>query len=136
MACSKLEARGHLLHKTGTPPKQISWECMSATHEYWSQHNAQLVYRKVASTNASRLVTRLVYYHTQNDNFLQILVATFCPLFTWINVATKVCQKILYCDSTLGGHNVGTYIHGCQPYLKIAIYVLKSANGGLLCRPL
>ena len=22
MACSKLEARGHLLHKTGTPPKQ------------------------------------------------------------------------------------------------------------------
>ena len=23
-----------------------------------------------------------------------------------------------------------------QPYLKIAIYVLKSANGGLLCRPL
>ena len=27
MACSKLEARGHLLHKTGTPPKQISREC-------------------------------------------------------------------------------------------------------------
>ena len=23
-----------------------------------------------------------------------------------------------------------------QPYLKIAIYVLKSAKGGLLCRPL
>ena len=36
----------------------------------------------------------------------------------------------------LGGHHVGTNIHGCQPYLKIAIYVLKSANGGLLCRPL
>ena len=35
-----------------------------------------------------------------------------------------------------GGHHVGTNIHGCQPYLKIAIYVLKSANGGLLCRPL
>ena len=28
MACSKLEARGHLLHKTGTPPKQISRECI------------------------------------------------------------------------------------------------------------
>ena len=27
MACSKLEARGHLIHKTGTPPKQISREC-------------------------------------------------------------------------------------------------------------
>ena len=27
-------------------------------------------YRKVASTNASRFVTRLVYMHTQNDNFL------------------------------------------------------------------
>ena len=27
MACSKLEARGHLLHKTGTPPKHISREC-------------------------------------------------------------------------------------------------------------
>ena len=26
MACSKLEARGHLLHKTGTAPKQISRE--------------------------------------------------------------------------------------------------------------
>ena len=36
----------------------------------------------------------------------------------------------------LGGHHVGTNIHGWQPYLKIAIYVLKSANGGLLCRPL
>ena len=28
MACSKLEARGHLLHKTGTPSKQISRECI------------------------------------------------------------------------------------------------------------
>ena len=27
-------------------------------------------YRKVASSKASRFVTRLVYYHTQNDNFL------------------------------------------------------------------
>ena len=27
MACSKLEARGHLLHKTGTPPKHFSREC-------------------------------------------------------------------------------------------------------------
>ena len=36
----------------------------------------------------------------------------------------------------LGGYHVGTNIHGCQPYLKIAIYVLKSANDGLLCRPL
>ena len=27
-------------------------------------------YRKVASTNASRFVTRLVYMHTQNDNFI------------------------------------------------------------------
>ena len=35
-----------------------------------------------------------------------------------------------------GGHHVGTNIHGWQPYLKISIYVLKSANGGLLCRPL
>ena len=29
MACSKLEARGHLRHKTGTPPKHFSRECMS-----------------------------------------------------------------------------------------------------------
>ena len=28
MACSKLEARGHLLHKTGTPPKHFSRECI------------------------------------------------------------------------------------------------------------
>ena len=35
-----------------------------------------------------------------------------------------------------GGHHVGTNIHGCQPYLEIAIYLMKSANGGLLCRPL
>ena len=27
-------------------------------------------YRKVASSNVSRFVTRLVYNHTQNDNFL------------------------------------------------------------------
>ena len=29
-----------------------------------------LTYRKVASTNASRFVTPLVFKHTQNDNFL------------------------------------------------------------------
>ena len=29
MACSKLEARGHLLHKTGTPSKHFSRECIS-----------------------------------------------------------------------------------------------------------
>ena len=28
MACSKLEGRGHLLHKTGTPPKHFSRECI------------------------------------------------------------------------------------------------------------
>ena len=28
MACSKLEARGHLPHKTGTPPKHFSRECI------------------------------------------------------------------------------------------------------------
>ena len=28
------------------------------------------MYRKVASTNASRFVTRLVFKRTQNDNFL------------------------------------------------------------------
>ena len=31
---------------------------------------------------------------------------------------------------------MGTNIHRCQPYLEIAIYELKSANGGLLCRPI
>ena len=36
----------------------------------------------------------------------------------------------------LGGHHVGTNIHRCQPYLEIAIYVLKSANGGLFYTPL
>ena len=30
MAFSKLEARGHLLHKKGTPPKQISRECIES----------------------------------------------------------------------------------------------------------
>ena len=29
-----------------------------------------LHFNKVASTNASRFVTRLVYMHTENDNFL------------------------------------------------------------------
>ena len=32
MACSKLEARGHLLHKTGTRPKQISRECIQTSN--------------------------------------------------------------------------------------------------------
>ena len=36
----------------------------------------------------------------------------------------------------LGGHCVGSNIYGCQPYLKIAIYVLKSTNGGLFYTPL
>ena len=33
MAYSKLEARGHLLHKTGTPPKHFSREC---TYLVWA----------------------------------------------------------------------------------------------------
>ena len=33
MAFSKLEERGHLLHKTGTPPKHFSRECISLKSE-------------------------------------------------------------------------------------------------------
>ena len=40
MACSKLEARGHLLHKTGTPPKQISRECRRRFHKARSAHTS------------------------------------------------------------------------------------------------
>ena len=36
----------------------------------------------------------------------------------------------------LGGHCVGSNIYGCQPYLVIAIYVPKSAHGGLFYTPL
>ena len=36
----------------------------------------------------------------------------------------------------LGGHCVESNIYGCRPYLKIAIYVLKSTNGGLFYTPL
>ena len=36
MACSKLEARGHLLHKTGTPPKHFSHECNWCDFQCWS----------------------------------------------------------------------------------------------------
>ena len=34
------------------------------------QGMVHLTYRKVASTNASRFVARLIYNHTQNDIFL------------------------------------------------------------------
>ena len=57
MACSKLEARGHLLHKTGTPPKHFSRECMMWLSFWWScllkndlgspeSHWENLVFRK------------------------------------------------------------------------------------------
>ena len=44
MACSKLEARGHLLHKTGTPPKQISQECMCKSVRQKLGHTNNLGY--------------------------------------------------------------------------------------------
>ena len=34
------------------------------------KEKSRITYRKVASTNASRFVARLVYMHTQNYNFL------------------------------------------------------------------
>ena len=36
MACSKLEARGHLLHEAGTPPKHISRECNRTKSQSWT----------------------------------------------------------------------------------------------------
>ena len=36
----------------------------------WHENEVGLDYRKVASTNASRFVARLVYIHIQNDDFL------------------------------------------------------------------
>ena len=36
----------------------------------WPTDISENIYRKVASTNASRFEARLVYMHTQKDNFL------------------------------------------------------------------
>ena len=36
----------------------------------------------------------------------------------------------------LGMHGVGINIHACQPFLKMVIYVLKSALSKHLCTPL
>ena len=41
MACSKLEVRGHLLHKTGTPPKHFSRECMQCKREEKKKNNTR-----------------------------------------------------------------------------------------------
>ena len=46
-------------------PNQLSHS--ESMHEFIDKKDD---YRKVASTNASRFVTRLVFKHTQNDNFL------------------------------------------------------------------
>ena len=43
--------------------------CYKESRVELKSHNMNR-YRKVASTNASRFVTRLVYMHTQNENFL------------------------------------------------------------------
>ena len=47
MACSKLEARSHLLQKTGTPPKHFSREGMYATaYLFIDANNTLLVVNK------------------------------------------------------------------------------------------
>ena len=55
-----------------------------------------------------------------------------------VNIGFCIMKKLLDLAheklvNILGGHGVGINIHGCQPNPEIAIYILKSANGGLLC---
>ena len=70
-------------------------------------------------------------YSVEEANLIKCsIIFDFCIMKKLRDLAHEKLVNIL------GGHHVGTNIHGCQPYLKIAIYVLKSANGGLLCRPL
>ena len=48
--------------------KQVNYDCTAALHcgrfEYILSKNDNFIYRKVASTNASRFVTRLIFKHT------------------------------------------------------------------------
>ena len=49
---------------------QLWWDIFMRLYIKIHRWAVWAIYRKVASTNASRFVTRLVYMHTQNDNFL------------------------------------------------------------------
>ena len=57
MACSKLEARGHLLHKTGTHPKHFSRECITLYSVLSSLNVAILI--KLRTTYYSFLIRRV-----------------------------------------------------------------------------
>ena len=78
-----------------------------------------------------KLATSTEYKRDMFQQMLNISVNfDFCLMKKLRDLAHEKLVNIL------GGPRVGTNIHGCQPYLNIAIYVLKSANGGLLCGPL
>ena len=84
MACSKLEARGHLLHKTGTPPKHFSRECIyqdgsevTKKNGYLGQHATVFQSEVYAIQKASEILrnmdTRSVCIFTDSQAALQAL---------------------------------------------------------------
>ena len=51
-----------------------------------------------------------------------------------VNIGFCIMKKLLdLAHEKLVNILVGINIHGCPPNPEIAIYILKSANGGLLC---
>ena len=121
---------------------------MVATHEYWFQHDANLVYLPIFhgvnlilfSIKQKSKFTEIFNICWKHVPFILCRSSQFDQMFH-ISVNFDFCIMKKLWDlahekfvNILGGHHAGTNIHGWQPYLKIAIYVMKSANGGLLCR--
>ena len=117
MACSKLEARGHLLHKTGTPPKQISRECISTLH--WPKNDIP-TFSKFLRKKVSRLY-KISFLPLLNECrglvtlFLQITIpkivykCTGALLSSWKTFFYQNLEKGRL--SLLGRCNVKTVLH-------------------------
>ena len=96
------------------------------TNFWWAKSHKFFIKQKSKFTEIINICWKYVPFilcrSSQFDQMFYISVNFyFCIMKKLWDLAHEKLVNIL------GGHHVGTNIHGCQPYLKIAIYVLKSA---------
>ena len=88
MACSKLEARGHLLHKTGTPPKHSSREC--STLNWFTNFLLSSIQNSIKNIQTNQL--RILEPSVKNSIFCK----EFKRHFVNINVPTLLIYRQVY----------------------------------------
>ena len=88
MACSKLEARGHLLHKRGTPPKHISRECIYASSgnklkfQNWKSNRPALLNKSIYNYDC-------VLLKQDTGEWIDMIMVAMSRLFSFVSLSNR-----------------------------------------------